>query len=342
MKNKKTFLSIIKAIISISLLLFIILNMNWSDVSKNLKNANYYYLSITIVLFIIERSEITYKWNLLIRARGITISFGRLLMINLIGSFWGLFIPSSLGTDVARGYYLAKNNAEKSISISSVFVDRILGVFSIFFLALISVIFAGDLFSKYNIKFYVFLFSTILIVLFYFFQRKETTQILERFLIKISYKKLYEIISKLHKSILEYKKYPKTLLLSFFFTLMAHATRVLIFYFVALSFNISVPLIYFFFFIPLVTLVLMIPISIGGLGIGEGAFIAFFSIVGVSLSNCITMAFTNSILNTLFTLSGGIVYLFYKNPIKKENDQINNLELTHDIQSERTKLEIKG
>ena len=150
MKKKKVLLFILKAVVSVSLLLFIILKINWAVVATNLKDANYYFLSLTILLFIIERSEITYKWNLLIRARGIMVSFGRLFLINLIGSFWGLFIPSSLGTDFARGYYLAKNNEEKTVSVSSVFVDRILGIFSIFLLALLSVTFAGDILSKYN------------------------------------------------------------------------------------------------------------------------------------------------------------------------------------------------
>lgn len=338
MKKNKIFLGLIKTVVSISLLLFILININWNEVSRNLKGANYYLLFVTLLLFIIERSEITYKWNLLIRARGINISFIRLFLINLIGSFWGLFIPSSLGTDVARGYYLAKNNAEKSISVSSVFVDRILGTFSVVLFALVSIIIAGDLFSKINIKIYVFLFSAILIVVFYLFQKEGTAKVLVRILTKIRYKKLGEIFIKLHKSILEYKKYPKTLMFSFFFTILAHITRVLIYYFVALSFNISVPLIYFFLFIPLITLIIMIPISIGGLGVGEGAFVAFFSFAGISLSNCIIMAFSNSIINTLFTLSGGIVYLFYKSSIKKENAQMNNLELTHDIQNERSEL----
>jgi uncharacterized protein (TIRG00374 family) len=337
MKKRKILFFLLKTAVSISLLLFIILNINWSEVAANLKTANYFFLSITVLLFFIERSEITYKWHLLIRVRGIMISFARLFVINLIGSFWGLFIPSSLGTDVARGYYLVKDSAEKSVSVSSVFVDRILGIFSIFLLALISVTFAGDLLSKYNIKFYVYLFSAVLLIVFYLFQKEETANFLGKILIKIKYKKFGDMFIKLHKSILEYKKYPRTLLLSFLLTVMAHASRVIIFYFIALSFNISVPLVYFFLFVPILTLVLMVPISIGGLGVGEGAFVAFFSLAGVSLSNCVTIAFTNSILNTLFTLSGGVLYLFYSNGVKETNN-LNKLGMKNEIRNEGSEV----
>jgi hypothetical protein len=322
MIKKKSLVFFIKALISISLLTIIIINVDWNAAFKNLGNANFTLLAVAFLLTIVERSEVVYKWNLLIKARGIDVTFNRLFLINLIGSFWGLFIPSSLGTDIARGYYLAKNNAEKSVSVSSVFVDRILGTFSIALFALVSVTFAGDLIYKMNIKIYVYLFFIFLVAFFYLFQREEPAKFLVKNLEKIRYRKLAEIFSKLHISILEYKKYPKTILLSFFFTILAHVTRVMIFYFVALSFNISVPLIYFFLFVPLVTLIIMVPISIGGLGVGEGAFVAFFMLAGISFDNCLVMAFTNTIINTFFTLFGGVVYLFYNNP--REERKVND------------------
>jgi uncharacterized membrane protein YbhN (UPF0104 family) len=58
----------------------------------------------------------------------------------------------------------------------------------------------------------------------------------------------------------------------------------------------------------------MIPISIGGLGVGEGAFIAFFSLTGVSINDSIVVVLTNTLANTLFTLLGGIALFFYNTP----------------------------
>ena len=152
--QKKTILFILKAVVSISLLTFLLVNIDWSTVGKNLRNANILLLLIASLLNIVERFQMTYKWNLLIRVRGIIVSFGKLFWINSIGSFLGLFLPSSLGTDIVRGYYLVKNNSEKSVSISSVFVDRVLGMFSLLLLGVVSVFLAGDLITKFNVKTY--------------------------------------------------------------------------------------------------------------------------------------------------------------------------------------------
>jgi glycosyltransferase 2 family protein len=320
MNQKKILIFFLKACISISLLTFLLVNIDWDTVLKNLKSANIFLLIVASLLNIIERFEMTYKWNLLIRVRNMIVKFGRLFWINSIGSFLGLFLPSSLGTDVVRGYYLVKNNSEKSVSISSVFVDRVLGMFSLLLLGVVAVFFAGDLISKYNIQTYIIIVFLLAVAVFYLFQKEQSAIILEKLLKKIKHKKIIENGLKLHSSILEYKKYPKTLLISFFITLLVQVTRVLTYYFVALSFNIQISIIYYFLFVPIIMIIIMIPISIGGLGVKEGTFVAFFTLVGMSINDAVMISFINSFLDTLNTLIlGGGGYLFYKAPLKEQS-----------------------
>lgn len=319
MINKKTSIFLLKAIISISLLTFLLTKIDWHTVTKNLHNANLFLLLIAIFLNVVERFELTYKWNLLIKIRGIIVKFGRLFWINSIGSFLGLFLPSSLGTDVVRGYYLVKNNAERSVSISSVFVDRVLGLISLLLLGLVSLLFASNLVSKFNLNLYLAVLTFITLVSVYFFQRNETKKILELLFVKMKQHKIIEYAMKLHGSILEYKKYPKTLLLSFVITILVQVTRVLTYYAVAAAFDIEISIVYFFLFVPLIIIVMMLPITIGGLGLREGTFVAFFTMIGMSVNDAVVITFINSILDTLNTIIlGGGGYLFYKSTLKDQ------------------------
>jgi len=317
MLPKKRLIFILKAGVSIIVLTSIIVNVDWNGVAKILKSANYLLLCLALLLNIVERAELTIKWNLLIWARGIKVSFTNLFFINFIGAFWGLFLPSSLGTDVVRGYYLVKSNSEKSVSISSVFVDRILGIFSLMLLGIIAVFLAGDLVSKINIKFYVLFTFIAVVIVFYFFQKEKTAYLINKLISKLKLKKISEVITNLHLSVLEYKKYPKTLILSFIISVAVQITRVLTYYFIALSFNIHIPIFYFLLFIPIIMLVIMIPISIGGLGVREGTFIAFFALVGITMNDSVVVAFTNSFINTLISALGGLIFLFYNSSQNK-------------------------
>lgn len=315
--KKKNVIFLIKVIISSSLLAFIINKINWHEVFINLKNASVSLLILVFILGLLERIELTYKWNILIKARGLVVSFWKLFSINLIGGFWGLFLPSSLGTDVVRGYYLIKNNSEKAISVSSVFVDRILGMFSLLLFAFFSVIFAQNLISEINITWYIISILIIVSSGFYFFQKESTAMAFKKLFKKIKINFIADNLVKLHSSILVYKNFPKAVLYSFFVTLFVQLTRVLMYYFLSLAYNVHVPIIYFFLFIPIIMLVIMIPVSIGGLGVREGTFVAFFSLVGMSVNDAVLISFTNSIINNLTTMIGGLVYLFYKPDNKK-------------------------
>ncbi|MCB9207155.1 MAG: flippase-like domain-containing protein [Ignavibacteriales bacterium] len=324
MFNKKTALTFLKVIVSILLISYIASKIDLEKALSNIEKANYYFLFLTIIFIFLERAQLTYKWNLLIRARGIEVSFWRLFIINAIGSFWGLFLPSSIGVDVAKSYYLIKNSSEKSVSISSVFVDRILGVLALLVLTTVSLLIGGDLLSKFNLKFFVFSFSIFFLVMLYIFQREDISFLLNKFLKNIRFKFVSDKVVKLHSSILEYKKHPKTLFVTFILTVLVNITRVLIFYFISLAYSIPIPIIYFFIFIPILTVVIMIPISIGGLGLGEGAFITFFALVGISINDSIIIALTNTLFNTILTLLGGSFILFERSAMKKAELKVNN------------------
>ena len=323
MLNKKTIILSLKIIVSASLLIYIINKIDWNEALKNLDRANYFLIFLAFLTNIFERVQLTYKWNILIRVRGVYVSFVRLFLINLIGGFWGLFLPSSVSTDVIRGYYLVKNNSEKSVSISSIFIDRILSLFALLLFCVVFVLVAGDTISKYNINYYLPVLFVISIVFFYFFQKEKTADFMEKIFMKIKMKKVTGLIIKLHLSLLEYKKFPRTLLLSFLINLFVQGTRVITYYLIAMAFGISVPIIYFFLFIPVIVLIMILPISIGGLGVREGTFIAFFSLIGMSINDAVVISFTSTFIDTFNTLFGGVAYLFF-NPSEPKGIPIRN------------------
>jgi len=322
--NNKKFLIVLKFVISFSLLAYIINKTDWDRAYQDISNANYYLIVTAFLLNIFERVELTFKWNLLIRARGIVVSFGRLFLINAIGTFWGFFLPSSLGTDVVRGYYLVKNNSEKLVSISSIFVDRFLGLLSLTIIASVAITLSSHTISGIDLKIVLYLISAGMLAAFYLLQNERSSKWFTSLLTRIRFKKVVTPVIKLHQSILEYKNHKEVLWYSFTINFIVQLTRIMIYYFIAIAFGISIPFFYFVLFIPVIMIVLLIPISIGGLGVREGTFIAFFASVGVPVQDAVVITFTNTIINTTNTMLGGLVYLFYNNSPKETEPLLNN------------------
>jgi hypothetical protein len=61
--------------------------------------------------------------------------------------------------------------------------------------------------------------------------------------------------------------------------------------------------------VPLINILIMLPVSIGGIGLQEGAFIYFFSRVGITAQEALTVALLFRGITILVSLPGGILYI---------------------------------
>jgi len=297
----------LKIALSLGILSYLISKINWSNSFATIQQANYLWLIFTLILKLSEWLLLTYKWNILLKIRGIFISFHRLLAINMIGGFWGLFLPSSLGVDVVRGYYLFKSSSDKAKSASSIIIDRFFAFFSLLIFVGVALLFPANVFLEFPLGNYIIGFLLIIITCYTIFQTNHFSD----FLIFVNRKlKSNSVVGKainLRTALLEY----------------TYIT-------IAWSFGIYIPIIYYFIFCPLIILILMVPISIGGFGLREGAFVAFFTKVGMQLEDAVIISLTSSLITNFVTLFGGVIYLFYKSEVNTKNsnysDNVTNSE----------------
>jgi glycosyltransferase 2 family protein len=78
------------------------------------------------------------RWHLLVRARSFDLSCVESLHIGLIGNFLGIVVPSGIGADGIKAAYLGKRYpGHAAEAISTVIVDRLLGLSSMLLLGLL-------------------------------------------------------------------------------------------------------------------------------------------------------------------------------------------------------------
>lgn len=324
---------VLKILISISLLTYLLLQIDWEKSFNTIRNANFIWLAVAILFSLLDMMLLTYKWNLLLKVRGMFVSFWRLFTINMIGGFWGLFLPSSLSTDVVRGYYLIKSSSDKAISITSIFVDRLFAMFALFAFVGTGLFFSGDILKDLHIGFYIIGFFVVSAIGVIVLNSNKFSRLMQNFDERFSNNNIVNKVIKLRSALIEYSKYPSTLLYSFVVSLVIQLGRVFWYISIAWAFGVEIPIVYYFIFCPLIIVILMIPVSIGGLGVREGAFVALFTLVGMKMDDAVIISFTSSLIANLFTISGGLFYLIYKSDhkiedIKSAKIQINETEQT--------------
>lgn len=70
----------------------------------------------------------TYRWLILLRARGLDVTFMQALRLTMVGCFFNYCMPGSTGGDVAKAYYAAKKSDRRTDAVMSVLFDRVAGL----------------------------------------------------------------------------------------------------------------------------------------------------------------------------------------------------------------------
>jgi hypothetical protein len=71
----------------------------------------------------------------------------------------------------------------------------------------------------------------------------------------------------------------------------------------------TVPVGYYFLFVPLATVIGMLPISLAGLGVREGAFVALFVTAGASKEQALALSLVWFAVTVMVSLIGGVEYI---------------------------------
>lgn len=303
--------------VSLLLLFFTLRLIDWRGSLELAGRANPGLLAVAVGLLLAERILSVSKWLLLLRAKGSPITFWRLLVINYIGGFWGLVLPSSVSADIVRGYYLSKSTANVSLAVTSMVIDRLLGALTLVLLGCASAWLVGDTFGIAHARLIAAgVTAGCIIGIALLFHNNFIHWVDRRIIKRVADKKIIHPVRRWIVACLQYRQYPQALVASFLLTGFVQILRILVFYVVALSFGVQASVTYYFIFVPLIMLLIMLPISIGGIGLREGSFVAFFAMVGVPTSQAFIVSFVVSVLTTLMTAVGGVVYMFDKSAIK--------------------------
>ncbi len=291
-------------LIGITLFFYIIYRVGLDKLWTALRQANVYYLLLSLVFLVPITLIQVYKWRYLLRRQGIKTSFKDLTKIFLIGDYYGFLTPGRLGSLIRISYIQEKENIEVEKASSSVIIDRIMDVIALLILAAIGSILLAKYFTSLYIG--IMIVSVGFILLFLIFMNKKLTRFFLKKLVykylvpnrlkekaRYSFHKFYDNLPKLRYMII-----PFILSLISFIILYSRG------YIVALAFGIQIPFIYYITMVAISTVISLIPITISGFGTREASLITLFSIFGIGPSRVVAFSLTSYLTASLPVLLG--------------------------------------
>jgi uncharacterized protein (TIRG00374 family) len=125
---KKTVIFFLKVAVSVVILALIFSKVNINQIWSTLSKANLLYLTSALMVYFMVQGLSAYRWHCLLKPLDIKARYPRILSIYSMGMYFNFFLPSAIGGDVFRIYYLNKDTSRLSASTASVFLDRDVGM----------------------------------------------------------------------------------------------------------------------------------------------------------------------------------------------------------------------
>ena len=91
-----------------------------------------------VIVLVVGTSMAMYvRWYFLVRALDLPFTVRNAIRLGLVGTFYNAFLPGSVGGDLIKAYFIAKDTPERrAAAVSTVIADRLLGLFGfIWFIA---------------------------------------------------------------------------------------------------------------------------------------------------------------------------------------------------------------
>jgi uncharacterized protein (TIRG00374 family) len=316
--KKSTKRILIKCVVSCLLLGYLLYKTDLPTIWTALKTANPIWIVVSFSLHIIGFLLTAYRWQMLLAVRGAHFSAWYLVRSVFIGIFFNNFLPSTVGGDVFRAYDTAQKVGSKTEALTIVFVERLTGIFALGLFALVALLLGFSHVGQISI---IWLVLGGLVITFLGFLAAMNPRFAR--LVKIVFnhpemlknpvlQKVQAKLKQIYDALSVYNRARRVMAIAFLLALLLQINVILHYYFIAYAMKLPVPLWYFFLIIPIVTIVLMVPISINGIGTREMVYFLLLQQFGVTRPEAIVFSWIAFGMILVQGIAGGIVYALRK------------------------------
>ncbi len=313
---------ILRVGVTLGVLVFLVWKMRGelAEFAHTVAHANFYWLISAYASFAVVLTCGVLRWQLLLHAQRLVVKIGSLIEYMMVGMFFNNFMLGATGGDFIKAYYVAKEtHHKKTEAMTTVFIDRIVGMFALICIALVALLFhLGDpKMRKVTVSILICfgVFSTFALL----FVNKNLIKKIPFFEHLSRHIPFRETLARVYDAFYVYHDHKKAIAMAFGYSVFLQFVVVLIVYGLGRALNIQgVGLIHYLLLVPVISTLAALPISFGGLGVGEGAYVYFFNLVTEQSAKYLALALTMRFLTVLWGLVGGVFLLLPKTRIPQE------------------------
>lgn len=299
MKKNRTLTILIRAGVSTVVIIFLFQSASVSDAVQTVLRTDRMVWISGIVIYIFGQVISAYKWKVLSSAAGFHRPLRDHAAFYFIGMFFNLFLPTSVGGDAVKSYYLARHDPEgrTAPSIYTVLAERLTGFVVMVWIGAVALLLSPSEVFHPTVKMLAAACSVLGTVFTLFFPS----------LVRVVNHRAWA--QAMLRDITVYWRSPAVIVRALVWSLVFHFLVIVVHIIIGKSMGLAVPLFYYFIVYPAASLAGFIPVSFNGIGPREGTYIYLFSLIGISRPDALAFGIIWLGIMICASMPGAVLYV---------------------------------
>lgn len=281
--------------VGLAVLAWLVWKTDWQKLATLFRQAEPLVWCVALLLYAgVQMALSSSRWRVLAAPLGFSAPWRRYFTLYYMGLFFNLFLPTTMGGDVIRAWTLAETKDRRLKAFWSVVSDRLSGLFALVLLACLAMM-------LYDKPLPLWIHGTVWSLTVGMIVGYAALPWLGRHSSRFATAAQALSVSGEHW---------RGWLLALGISVAVQSASIVQIALMGRSLGLDVPLLGYAVVVPLVSLLAMLPISVGGMGVREGSLILLLGPFGVSEAGALALGLSWFAMNLVMGLAGGLVYLF--------------------------------
>lgn len=260
------------------------------------------------------RTTMAYKWLRLLRCRDAALSLHKATQIYCAANVWGLFLPSTVGSDAVRVVCTCREGVPANDVVATTLLERGIGFLVGALLCVLAVLYLAEQALLGSTIYWTGWFATALLIgllagLLLSFSRPLYALIHERLLHRVRERKPASLLRELHSTYLEFGAHKRELLVFTGLTLVESVITGMAFWIIAWGLGVPASPVAILAAVFVANLVSRLTLSLGdGLGVFEGMFVVAMAVLGMPSAEALSIALLGRLFKILSWLPWWFTY----------------------------------
>jgi glycosyltransferase 2 family protein len=303
----------IKLAVSVGLLTLLFSRIDAGRLWAGVRHASIPWLGLALGIYVGTILANIWRWQLLLRAQDVQLTSRALFGSLLVALFFNNFLPSNIGGDVIRISDTARPSGSKTLATAIVFVDRLIGLMGLAFVAAVSATVATAMPEHGRLPIRpVWLWAGFVAGIALSTPALLAPDRLSRLLQPLTVfhpEWVGDRLEKLTAMLVRFRNRRSALAACFAGAVGVQLASVVFYAAVAHALRVPVAFWDLAVIVPISFVVQMLPVSVNGFGVREATFSFYFARIGLPLESALLVALVPTALVMLFSLGGAAVYI---------------------------------